>query len=438
MQKSKSNTPINSPKPKTAANKVVTKTPATPKSRPGKVVTRSKQTHSVSAAARTVPVNRNVYNTKLNAPKTQPKPIKVTSFPARKQLAVAQSGKPLNQAPSKRRDLIHDRLKKKSPWYDSIMNPQNGGGVKIPDPVGTQTGTFQFIQNYSVPVNGNGVAGLRIVSPWINNFYQGPEGTEPLGSGLNFQTTVAASTASNLLWGLDGTHIGAIFDPVGEQFYPTVQSHRVVSACVIAQAETSSLEDAGEMCAFVTPYFCEDNTVSYATCQSKFGSSLLPINAHLPMISRWYPCSGSYTPFNGVNTINTNEPYTVSYQDFINPTYPHDGTVGENQPSGVIPFEFGVCCAGLKPSVGVIRFQMIVNYEFIPKSDQAMVTTASSPIDPMEVDLVETWVANAPITEVIPIKQASSAPSDSTVPQEPSGFGMIFNVFKELLPLMMG
>lgn len=341
----------------------------------------------------------------------------------------ASGGKPM----SHRRNQIHDRLKRKSPWYDSIMSPITGGGVRIPDPVGTETGTYQHIENISVRVNGNGVSGLRVVSPYIND-YSNPDLANDL-EGLNYQATVNASNANNLLWGwqnTDSTQVGRSFAVIASVMKANARSHRVVSACVIAQAETSSLNDAGEMCAFVTPFAAENASTPYDLFQKKAGSSLLPINVHKPMIARWFPVQSQYAPFNGVETIATNEPYNVSYQDFLVPDPAHT-----SQDSGIVPFEFGIVCSGLSPNVGTVRYQIIVNYEFIPLTDTSMITTVESPVDPMETELVETWVADAPITEVVSQQQASAAPHDSMVPEEPSGFGMVFNVFKELLPLML-
>jgi len=372
-------------------------------------------------------------------PKPQPKPTpkRLTTMPTKPQIKstnhnslggrTASTVKPTNM--THRRSQIHDRLKKKSAWYDSIMSPITGAGVKIPDPIGTETGTYQHIENVSVAVNQFGVSGLKVVSPYINNYDLGNT------NGMNYQVTAAsAATPSNLNWnGVTTGTIGTPFETITPIMQANALSHRVVSASVIAQSETSTLNDAGEMCAFVTPFQAGDSDQSYNELQIQNNTSLLPINVHKPIIARWFPCQGQYEPFSGITSSVTEAPLNVSYQDFIDPNPPKDNVTFS---AGVLPFEFGVVCTGLNPSVGTIRYQIVINYEFIPRTDTSMITTCASPVDPMEIELVESWVADAPITEVISQRQASSAPHESSVPEEPSGFGMIFNVFKELLPLM--
>ena len=81
------------------------------------------------------------------------------------------------------------------------MDPIRGGGVKIPDPVGTDTGTYQHVENVSVGVNANGIAGLRIITPYINNYHYGGDDND----GSNYQITSDTSTLSNLKWGVTPT-----------------------------------------------------------------------------------------------------------------------------------------------------------------------------------------------------------------------------------------
>jgi hypothetical protein len=348
-----------------------------------------------------------------------------------------QQGKNLKQSPALAgrtvnkatqgdlKDMIQSRLKKKSPWYDAIMAPVTGGGVKIPDPIGTNTGTFQHIENVSVAVNAQGTSGLRVVCPYINSFNYAT--VTPFG--LNFQYTTAASAPANLLWGAAGGASSFAVTPA--LLKANALSHRVVSACVIAQPEISTLSDAGEMCAFVTPFSARPAAATYSSYQSYWDSTILPVNAHKPLITRWYPCSSEAQPFNGLIISGSGENF--SYQDFLNPSdNGHD-----NGGVGVVPWEFGVVCSGMAASVGTIRYQIIVNYEFIPLSSQAMVSSDPSPIDPMEEQLVNQWVSDAPVTEVVSQKMASMAPTESAIAvnSEPSGFGMFFNVLEELAPL---
>lgn len=328
---------------------------------------------------------------------------------------------------------IQERLKKKSPWYNSILEPISGGGVKIPDPVGTDTGTYQHVETVTVPVNANGIAGLRIVCPHINSYGVDNIMNSP---GSNYQTTIPASSALDLSWGglnSTGVNTQGVMTPyakVQAMLTSVAQSCRVVSGSVIAQPEISTLNDAGEMCAFVTPLSCNDSGTQYVTYLSQWDSAIVPINRHVPMCARWYPISGDFKPFNG-NAVVPSEgvlPSFVSYQDFIEP----DLVTNE----GVIPFEYGVVCSGMTPSTGVVRFQIVTNFEFVPKQVSSMVSTTPPVNDQVESQLVNGWIAETPVTGIVSEHVATKPPSATTVPEEPSGFGMMFNVVEEMLPLM--
>lgn len=332
---------------------------------------------------------------------------------------------------------IQGRLKKKSPWFSSIMEPIKGGGVKIPDPVGTDTGTFQHVENVSVAVGTNGICGLRIISPYINNYIYGAAD----GDGSNYQVTHTEATIGDLTWSATQAAIppgrGAQpFARVPAMMKSTAQSHRVVSASILAQPEVSTLSDAGEMCAFVKPYDCNDSNVPYSTLQSQWDSALLPVNSHKPLMARWYPVKSDYELFNTLESTVQYEPPVIGYDDFIDPDVHHDGDPIADQ--GVIPWEIGVVCSGMTGGIGVVRFQIVVNYEFIPKTQNTMIDAQPSPIDPTEEQLVCSWVSDCPVTGVVSQKVASSAQEASTVAErsEPSGFGMIYNVVEEMMPLI--
>lgn len=221
------------------------------------------------------------------------------------------------------REALQNRLKKKSPWYDSIMNPIKGGGVKIPDPIGTETGTYQHVQNVSVGANSNGIAGLRVICPYVNSFHTDdfPDGTPSEGS--NYQVTNVTATVDNLAWGdfliPTNPHIAFPFDTVPALMKANARTHRVVSACVVAQNEASAVGDAGETTMFVTPMGCNPRNVSYKVYQSQYDSIILPNNVHSPAVARWYPCQGtSYIYDDG--TVDTSDAgILASYQDFRDP-----------------------------------------------------------------------------------------------------------------------
>lgn len=328
---------------------------------------------------------------------------------------------------------IQGRLKKKSPWFSAIMDPMKGGGVKIPDPIGTDTGTYQHVQNVSVSVNAQGISGLRIICPYVNNYHFGG----PDDDGSNYQTTTDPSALSDLKWGVTPTPgTGAYpFSKIPAIMKANAQSHRVVSACVFAQPEVSTLSDAGEMCAFVKPFDANRSDVPYSTLQTQWDTALMPVNKHTALIARWYPLSSDFSTFNTAVTHVEEEPSTVSYQDFIDPDVHF---TDPNTDQGVIPWEIGVVCTGMTPSTGLVRFTIVVNYEFIPKSITSMISAAPSPIDPTEDQLVNSWVSDCPVTGPISQKVASTPPMESTVSErnEPTGFGMLFNVIEEMAPLI--
>jgi len=317
------------------------------------------------------------------------------------------------------------------------MEPIKGGGVKIPDAVGTHTGTYQHVENFTVPVGTNGIAGLRVISPYVNDYTYLEAGAS---DGSNYQVTNPDATTANLAWqgasppAAPGTGAYAFTD-LPQMMKDVAQLHRIVSASVVAECETSTLQDSGEMCAFSTPFGCNTSSVPYATLQTQWDSSLMPINVHKPMCARWYPLKSQFNPFDTTQSINDEITKEIGYDDFVQPDdiiWNVDGT------TGVIPWEFGVVCVGLAPSVGAVRFRITVNYEFIPRSQTSMVAYSPSDVDPTEEQLVNSWVSDCPVTGPISQAQASAPAMASSVSEksEPSGFGMLFNVIEEMAPLI--
>lgn len=365
-------------------------------------------------------------------PKTPLIPNQTKALVAKPRLSQAESSFNSNRVASKgtvgmNKEAIQSRLRKKSPWYDSIMSPITGGGVKIPDPVGTDTGTYQHIENVTVSVTAGGIAGLRICSPYINSYDS--------SQGFNYQVSIPSVDVANISWG-QGTTLGAPipFARIPALMKSNARTHRIVSCSVIAQTEVSTLSDAGEMVAFVTPFGMNVNAstalIPYTQYQQQWDSSILPVNAHKPLMARWYPLESSFNYFTGGTFPPQNDSY-ISYRDFVDPNL---GSEVETEDLGVIPWEIGVACKGMTPSTGVVRFQIVVNYEFIPLFSTAMVSADPSPIDPMEEQLVNYWVAQDPVTAVVSQKEASKAPRQTSVPEEPSGFGMLYNVIEEMMP----
>jgi hypothetical protein len=328
---------------------------------------------------------------------------------------------------------IQERLKKKSPWFDSIMSPINGGGVKIPDPVGTNTATYQHVESVNVNANEQGISGLRIISPYINNYQYGQ--TE--GPGSNYQIVSTTGTLANLNFvGANPSGIGAF--PFGDDLPASMkanaQSHRIVSGYVVAETEVSTLADAGEMCAFVKPFSCNPHSVPYSVLQSQWDTTLTPVNKHRAVAARHYPISSDYVPFNCASEIADQEPPAISYQDFVDPNIEYDDTPTADQ--GVIPWEMGVVCVGMTPG-SIVRYKIVINYELIPKTMTSFISGKPSPVDATQIDLVSGWVSECEITGLVSDKEAASPAKESTVEDnDPTGFGMIFNVVQEMAPFL--
>jgi hypothetical protein len=375
---------------------------------------------------------------KTSKVKTLPKPVKPAFNPKKvgktKPIASPIIRKPLKSKESERgavrmpavtkneppADQIQRRLKGKSPWYQSIQFPAQNADVKIPDSNGCDTGTLQCYQQVSVPINANGVAGVRITSPYPNAYANDSD----LGS--NYQVTDGTlSTSVSPQWG-NGTEVGK---HIALKTNPTLQSCaqgvRIVSACVMGEIETTSLNDSGEGCAFQTPFDVPPgSTTPYADLVAKFGSSTLPNNKKKSLISRWYPTQM-------MKRAGESGEQTVSYQDFVDPTL--DGG------NLVVEWEIGMVFVGLAASAGACKFIICINYEFIPLLNVIdIVSTTPSPVDPQEEALVMNWIAETPSSGVITDKVISTAPQPTKVESNESGFGMFFDVLTELAPYVGG
>lgn len=326
--------------------------------------------------------------------------------------------KPSRTPPS---DLIRERLKGKSPWYQAIADPLNHGGAKIPDAFGTATATNQMVYDISVPINANGVAGARIVCPYPNS--------EPLtpnpGVGFNYQTTIAASTATNVQWGNGTAANTGIAFPTNDTLLGYAQGCRVVSACIIGSPEMSTLSDAGEMVAAVLPFFHLDNAgLTYSYYTSLYDSSTIALNKHKDMRASWYPAENV-----------DSEGFSRDYRDFI--------STGVNEANGSFPYwEMTVLLAGAPASSGNLKVRMIVNLEWLPfYAAVDVISSAPSPVDIEEEEFVcAEMQSKFPVTQVAPPKMISSAPTAAPVQsgeQNDTGFGFFAEILSSLAPVVL-
>lgn len=315
---------------------------------------------------------------------------------------------------------IHKRLKKKSPWYESIQHPKQGAGCKIPDSIGTDTGTLQMILPLTLSANSAGIAGVKVVCPYPNNV------ANASSVGRNYMTTLAASTSSNVQWG-DGTTVnGAYSFPSNEFLVENAQGVRVVSADITAYHEISSNNDSGEFCCWSVPFnYTGSSGQTYASYTQYMNSITAPLNQKRAVTTRWYP----YNLAKQVTDATPNVLETLSYVDFIVPNV----TLGQTLPE----WEFGIVTLGIQNN-GVVRFEITINYEFLPTLLALdILTPEASPSDVVEENLVKSWLPDLPKALSLPPSRIM-APAADSVREENFGLGMLYDVIKEAGPLLLG
>lgn len=311
---------------------------------------------------------------------------------------------------------IHDRLKKKSPWYTSIKDPLHGADCKIPDETGVETGTLQIVQRFTTTANAEGVAGAKLITPYVNSVALG----DPNGS--NIQIITPGSNAIAMEWGDLAGNPGkaTAFDGVAD-IKAISKQHRIVSCCLIAQSEAALATNSGEICGWVTD-FADTAAPLYDTYLNLYKTAVLPVNSNSALTVRWFPVTRQDWSFK-------------SFLDTDRKTFDTDDSDDEAIPT----WNLGVCCKGMTPGT-VVRITAVVNYEFIPTYNTLNVLDVSpSPNDVTEVDLVESWVQEMPISAPISQKTAASSPA-TVAPQhgeEPTGFGMFADVVMEIIPFAL-
>lgn len=324
----------------------------------------------------------------------------------------------------KTEQVIQNRLKKSSPWYSSIEDPLHGADAKIPDETGVETGTCQLVERMLVTSNSNGTTGLRVLTPYINSV-----GNTGGVAGRNLQYTGPTNSSTSLAWGSTNFTGGAWSAGSGDPFTSATglrditNQHRIVSAAMYVQPEVSLSNASGEYCLFMADWTA-DSMSTYPDYINRYKSVTIPLNSpNNSGVVRWFPVARQDWSFKSF--IRTNA-VTLSNEDDGNSVAPY--------------WSFGFlsnCPAGVS-----FRCTIVVNYEFIPVSNILNVLdTSPSPQDSMEVDLVERWVQDMPTAKPVRESVASSSPSsvDPAHGENDSGtgFGMMFNVIKELAPVAL-
>lgn len=307
-------------------------------------------------------------------------------------------------------EKMDQNLKKKSPWYQSLRDPLQGAGAKIPDETGINTACMQLVQKVSVAVNTNGLAGLEIHTPYIN-------GAGPSGASDNFVTSASLSASTTLTW---NPNIGF---SNATSMKSVAAAHRVVSAALYAEYEGTTLSDSGDVTTYFLPY-APNALTALSAIQARFGSSVVPINKarSRPVVARWFPINVA----------------SQSYKDFVTPD---NATFGV----GLCPrWVMGAIYSGLPSNTGSVIFTMVVNYEFLPTLNTIdFITPTASPIDPIEEQMVQQWtqedtqtgLASNKMVDVQPGAQVVEAAVQGTTSE--SGFGMLGGIIEELAPVLL-
>lgn len=299
-------------------------------------------------------------------------------------------------------DQIHNRLKKKSPWYCSIIHPLTGADVKIPDATGVETGTIQCIQRTVTTTNATGIAGAMT------------DCLHPNFDNAGYRLVSGGATTLAVAWN----------PPVDWDSSDTLKTFasgvRIVSAAAYIQSLASLTDCSGEITAFVIPSTNFDlSTVPLTYIQNLYKSALIPINNNRPAEVRWYP-------------IKTE---AGQYDIFYAPNLP----TGESAEDSVPLWQMGFVVSG-SPVGTQFQVTFVINYEFIPNSNTLSILDAKpSPTDAQEEDLVLNWTQDMSPANITTTKTVSTAPATSTVedPGSETGFGMFFEVIKELAPIAL-
>ncbi len=312
-------------------------------------------------------------------------------------------------------DVIARRLKKKSPWYNSLEDPLHNADVKIPDSTGFETGTLQLVHRDTIVISGTAGAcdGFRVICPLPNK-------SGGLPSCWNWQYTAAGSTTSSVSWPAISTASAFETSAALEAYSDGV---RLVSGSITCQSEASLATNSGLITGYINPYpdapFASGSPLT--TYSNHFKTGIVPINNNQPCMVRYLPVKQ-----NG-----------GMYDMFYEPT----NSVGPASATEVtVPFyEMGILISGA-PADASFLVTVVMNYEFLPVENAINILDAKpSPVDAQEVDLVENWVQDMNVVSMTTTAAASSPPSSSTI-QEPgqgTGFGMFAETVMELLPTLL-
>lgn len=267
---------------------------------------------------------------------------------------------------------MEKKLKDSSVYFQSILDPLQGAGAKIPDLTSTPTSTFQMVQRIALTAGSNGVCGIALPSP---HYAAANVGASPANVYAGYQIADASSTAAAITWGAVQAWTGYT------SFSTSVQVARTVSAGLYAEFQGTELQDSGQFTiGFVPGILVTPPSVTVAS--SSPYSSIVPINRNTPCIVRYLPQGfydvGFLMP-NGGSGPNTDSMYIVA--------------------------------SGL-PAGTEVLITFVGNYEFQPTRQSVnLIDIQPSPNDMIECSKVSQWCQEINSTGIVNAKYVDVTPS---------------------------
>jgi len=308
---------------------------------------------------------------------------------------------------------LDNRLKERSLYYQSLLDPMQGAGAKVPDLTAIPTATFQMVQRVTTAANAGGLCGLRVPSPQ----FASANATVATQQYAGYQGIAAAATVGAISW-------GAVVDWAGfTSFGGSVSFSRCVSAALYAEFIGTELQDSGQFtCQFGPGAFASPTTL--AQLENFPYSSITPVNRNTPVMVRYIPQGFFDLPF-----VNTGNGITSDW--------------GSHTDSMII------IVSGI-PAGSQVVFTFVGNYEFQPSSQSVnLIDTMPSPSDPVEISKVGQWAQEIETSGLVPAKYVDITPSAAATNKAEArviaheeqdslgGLGMLGDILDFAIPTLM-
>lgn len=309
-------------------------------------------------------------------------------------------------------DRMTQALKKRSPWYQSIMNPLQGGGARIPDPCGVETATFQFVKDGTILTAPSGYAGIRALSllPSANTTDIATVNADCYG----WQLGAIDATAANIGFGTGGS----LASTTGASFVPSAMNSvlgsgspslaslaRVVSSAIYVWYEGSLLNTAGDYVTYNNPAGIQSSSSTPDSFANLYGAAVSPIVQGRSAVARWLPLSRQDLAAVGSSFQGT---FTQDYRSFQPANAVYSSTFRAPMR------EFGVIIRGI-PNAS-FRYRIVTNVEFIPRLNQnSLFSVSPSPVDPVEENFCLDNLDIGDSGTTVPASAVGAVPSVSRV-----------------------